>query len=113
MQVASPSSIAARASAAILGATLADAAAQPLHWIYDTDQLSKALATCADEPEFRPESANPFYKLGKLRLVLIATDEISYRNGHQHLLSGSSTRADSVYHRIERFLARALPGQHG
>uniref|UniRef100_W5MML3 Selenoprotein J n=1 Tax=Lepisosteus oculatus TaxID=7918 RepID=W5MML3_LEPOC len=46
---------------AIIGAAVADAAAQPLHWIYDLKMLHTILSNepC---PEFRPQSANPFYR---------------------------------------------------
>ncbi|TRY93710.1 hypothetical protein DNTS_029411 [Danionella cerebrum] len=50
-----------RAIGAIIGAAVADAAAQPLHWVYDQKKLSVLLAE-SPEPEFRPESANPFYR---------------------------------------------------
>lgn len=36
-------------------------AAQPLHWVYDLQKLSVLLSE-SPQPEFRPESANPFYK---------------------------------------------------
>uniref|UniRef100_A0A3P8XKF3 Selenoprotein J n=1 Tax=Esox lucius TaxID=8010 RepID=A0A3P8XKF3_ESOLU len=36
-------------------------AAQPLHWVYDLDKLDGLLSE-APTPEFRPESANPFYR---------------------------------------------------
>lgn len=36
-------------------------AAQPLHWVYDLQKLSMLLSQ-SPEPEFHPESANPFYR---------------------------------------------------
>lgn len=36
-------------------------AAQPLHWVYDLQKLSMLLSQ-SPEAEFRPESANPFYR---------------------------------------------------
>jgi len=50
-----------RALGAIIGSAVADAAAQPLHWNYDLDKLSRLLDE-EPQPEFRPESANPFYR---------------------------------------------------
>ncbi|KAJ8274428.1 hypothetical protein COCON_G00090530 [Conger conger] len=54
-------SIVDRAVGAIIGAAVADAAAQPLHWNYNLDKLKSILAQepC---PEFLPQSANPFYR---------------------------------------------------
>lgn len=45
----------------IIGSAVADAAAQPLHWVYDQQKLSSLLSQDSN-PEFRPESANPFYR---------------------------------------------------
>ncbi|KAL1280157.1 hypothetical protein QQF64_014757 [Cirrhinus molitorella] len=53
--------LADRAIGAIIGSAIADAAAQPLHWVYDLQKLSVLLSQ-SPEPEFRPESANPFYR---------------------------------------------------
>ncbi|KAI4889863.1 hypothetical protein NFI96_029441 [Prochilodus magdalenae] len=53
--------VADRAIGAIIGSAVADAAAQPLHWVYDLQKLSQYLAQ-DPEPEFRPESVNPFYR---------------------------------------------------
>ncbi|KAJ8357152.1 hypothetical protein SKAU_G00199460 [Synaphobranchus kaupii] len=54
-------SVVDRAVGAIIGAAVADAAAQPLHWNYNLDKLKSILAQepC---PEFHPQSANPFYR---------------------------------------------------
>ncbi|KAJ8270332.1 hypothetical protein GJAV_G00113110 [Gymnothorax javanicus] len=54
-------SVVDRAVGAIIGAAVADAAAQPLHWNYNLDKLKSILAQepC---PEFFPRSANPFYR---------------------------------------------------
>ncbi|CAL8346854.1 unnamed protein product [Merluccius merluccius] len=54
-------SLADRAVGAVLGSAVADAAAQPLHWVYDPQKL-KALLAKQPHPEFNPESANPFYR---------------------------------------------------
>ncbi|KAK9979586.1 hypothetical protein ABG768_013008 [Culter alburnus] len=53
--------LADRAIGAIIASAVADAAAQPLHWVYDLQKLSVLLSE-SPQPEFRPESANPFYK---------------------------------------------------
>lgn len=53
--------LADRAVGAILGAAVADAAAQPLHWNYKPERLKALLDELEPSPEFRPESANPFY----------------------------------------------------
>lgn len=50
-----------RAIGAIVGSAVADAAAQPLHWVYDLQKLQEILAQHPN-PEFCPESANPFYR---------------------------------------------------
>uniref|UniRef100_A0A3Q3B2B7 Selenoprotein J n=1 Tax=Kryptolebias marmoratus TaxID=37003 RepID=A0A3Q3B2B7_KRYMA len=55
-------SVADRAVGAVIGAAVADAAAQPMHWIYSADRLKDVLADLEPCPEFRPESANPFYQ---------------------------------------------------
>ncbi|KAG5850532.1 hypothetical protein ANANG_G00083460 [Anguilla anguilla] len=54
--------LADRIVGAIIGAAVADAAAQPLHWIYNPEKLSTILAQEGPCPEFRPQSANPFYR---------------------------------------------------
>ncbi|KAH8066113.1 ADP-ribosylglycohydrolase [Aureococcus anophagefferens] len=53
----------ARRVDAIVAAFVADAAAMPLHWIYDTDDLAAILARerRAETPEFLPESHAPYY----------------------------------------------------
>uniref|UniRef100_A0A3Q1C8A8 Selenoprotein J n=1 Tax=Amphiprion ocellaris TaxID=80972 RepID=A0A3Q1C8A8_AMPOC len=55
-------SVADRAIGAIIGAAVADAAAQPMHWIYSPDRLKEVLSDLEPCPEFRPQSANPFYR---------------------------------------------------
>ncbi|XP_056290411.1 crystallin J1B-like isoform X2 [Pseudoliparis swirei] len=54
--------LADRAIGAIVGAAVADAAAQPMHWIYNADRLKEVLSDLEPCPEFRPQSANPFYR---------------------------------------------------
>uniref|UniRef100_H3AFR5 Selenoprotein J n=2 Tax=Latimeria chalumnae TaxID=7897 RepID=H3AFR5_LATCH len=49
-----------RAIGAIIGAAVGDAAAQPPHWIYDLQKLDGLLSE-SPFPEFRAQSANPFY----------------------------------------------------
>jgi len=49
--------------ACLLGAAVADAAARPLHWVYDLGDLNKAIRSNPDVPEFLPESKSPFYTL--------------------------------------------------
>lgn len=51
-----------RKVAAIVGACVADAAAQPLHWIYKEDVML-SLTKDKDEIEFTVPSANPFYNI--------------------------------------------------
>lgn len=36
--------------------------AQPMHWIYSQDRLKEVLSDLEPCPEFRPQSANPFYR---------------------------------------------------
>jgi len=48
--------------AILLGAAVADAAARPLHWIYDTEKIQKLICGTAN-PEFWPKSESPFYTL--------------------------------------------------
>jgi len=48
--------------AVVVGAAVADAAARPLHWIYEKSQMEKLLQE--NRPlEFWPESKSPFYTL--------------------------------------------------
>ena len=47
----------------LVGAAIADAAARPLHWVYDLSDLNKAVASSPDTPEFWPVSVSPFYDL--------------------------------------------------
>jgi len=46
----------------ILGAVTADAAARPLHWVYDMEDMAHLLEQNRN-PEFWPESKSPFYTL--------------------------------------------------
>ena len=48
--------------AILLGAAVADAAARPLHWIYDAQKLNK-LTAGTTSLEFWPNSESPFYNL--------------------------------------------------
>ena len=59
-----------RKIAALVGACVADAAARPLHWVYDMEALEKYLNETFDDqvdrtkqPEFYPENKSPFYSL--------------------------------------------------
>lgn len=56
------SAVKARRAAAVLGALAADAAAQPLHWIYDDNKL-KAIVGDREDVEFWQPSHNPFYRI--------------------------------------------------
>ena len=47
----------------LLGAAVADAAARPLHWVYDTEELREAIRSDREHPEFWPVSHSPFYSL--------------------------------------------------
>jgi hypothetical protein len=51
-----------RAIAAIIGATVADAAAQPLHWVYDSAKMHELVGD-GRPPEFHTPPANPYYRL--------------------------------------------------
>ncbi|XP_076436592.1 crystallin J1A-like [Babylonia areolata] len=51
-----------RRVAAVVGALVADAAAQPLHWIYDESKL-KGIIGDKEEVEFWEPSQNPFYRI--------------------------------------------------
>lgn len=59
----STNSIRERRLAALMGAFVADAAAMPLHWIYDTNAIESILihGNRSDTPEFFPVSHAPFY----------------------------------------------------
>ena len=50
-----------------MGAFVADAAAMPLHWIYDTDAIASILADASltATPEFLPTIHTPFYSYPK------------------------------------------------
>lgn len=47
----------------LLGAAVGDAAARPLHWVYDLTDLNKYIRSNPEHPEFWPESKSPFYSL--------------------------------------------------
>ncbi|XP_003729312.1 crystallin J1A [Strongylocentrotus purpuratus] len=51
-----------RAAAAVIGCLCADAAAQPIHWIYNLGKL-EAILSALEYPEFRFPSANPYYRI--------------------------------------------------
>lgn len=51
-----------RRVSAVVGALVADAAAQPLHWIYDENKL-KGIIGGKEEVEFWEPSQNPFYRI--------------------------------------------------
>ncbi|XP_011402421.1 PREDICTED: crystallin J1A-like isoform X1 [Amphimedon queenslandica] len=57
------SAVKGRAVAGFLGALVADAAGQPLQWIYNDDTMSSAISADPDKPEFISPSKNGFYKL--------------------------------------------------
>ncbi|XP_071802488.1 crystallin J1A-like [Asterias amurensis] len=50
-----------RAVAAIVGCVVSDAAAQPLHWIYNLGKLDGIVGSRRDSVEFWEPSHNPFY----------------------------------------------------
>jgi len=47
----------------LLGACVADAAARPLHWVYDLADLNTFVAEDPSRPEFLTENCSPFYSL--------------------------------------------------
>lgn len=47
----------------LVGAAVADAAARPLHWVYDLADLNKYIKNDPQHPEFLPQSRSPFYTL--------------------------------------------------
>ena len=47
----------------LVGAAVGDAAARPLHWVYDIPALNSYIKTDPEHPEFWPESKSPFYTL--------------------------------------------------
>jgi len=49
-----------RRKAAIIGSLVADAAVNPMHWVYNVDTMTNLLEN-NDAPEFRKEWACPFY----------------------------------------------------
>ena len=51
-----------RGISAIVGATVADAATRPFHWVYNQQQLDNIIGD-SKTPEFWPESKCPFYTL--------------------------------------------------
>lgn len=52
-----------RKIASLLGAAVADAAARPLHWVYDLSALNKYIKDVRATPEFFPENRSPFYAM--------------------------------------------------
>ena len=51
-----------RAVAATIGSCVADAAARPMHWLYDQQRLDAAVGDTV-AVEFWPESLSPFYTI--------------------------------------------------
>ncbi len=51
-----------RAASAVLGACVADAAARPLHWVYNMEAMEGHLKG-KQQPEFLPRNCCPFYSL--------------------------------------------------
>jgi hypothetical protein len=47
----------------IVGAAVGDAAARPLHWVYDNNALQTYIKDTWETPEFFPKSMSPFYTL--------------------------------------------------
>ena len=47
----------------LVAACVADAAARPMHWVYDVSALKKFIRSDPRHPEFWPESKSPFYSL--------------------------------------------------
>jgi len=47
----------------LVGAAVGDAAARPMHWVYDISDLNKYIRSNPEHPEFWPESKSPFYSL--------------------------------------------------
>jgi len=60
--LSSLSTLQQKAVASILGATVADAAARPLHWVYDMEEMADLMKE-KRFPEFWPESRSPFYTI--------------------------------------------------
>ncbi|XP_022085280.1 crystallin J1B-like [Acanthaster planci] len=52
-----------RGLAAIVGCLVSDAAAQPLHWIYNLDKLDSIVGSNTDSLEFWEPSQNPYYRI--------------------------------------------------
>eukprot|EP00927_Polykrikos_kofoidii_P086555 TRINITY_DN9732_c0_g1_i1.p1 TRINITY_DN9732_c0_g1~~TRINITY_DN9732_c0_g1_i1.p1 ORF type:complete len:304 (-),score=32.82 TRINITY_DN9732_c0_g1_i1:435-1295(-) len=61
MASASGSAIAARARGSVLGCLIGDAAATPVHWMYDTSKLAAHVQTARRGPEFCDPPGNFFY----------------------------------------------------
>ncbi len=63
----STSSTMSRRAASLLASCVSDAAARPLHWIYDAEKLEQCFngetGVSKSAPEFYPESRSPFYAL--------------------------------------------------
>ena len=69
---------AARAQAAIVGGMVADAAAMPLHWQYDTAAIASLLSDCADDDARRCDAA--FFEPSQVRnhaLVALFTSHLA------------------------------------
>lgn len=50
-----------RAVAAVIGASVADAATRPLHWLYDRTKLESIIED--NDPAFWPNNLSPFYSI--------------------------------------------------
>lgn len=62
--------------------------AQPMHWIYSPDRLKEVLSDLEPCPEFRPESANPFYRR--------ATGEQTCYGDQEYVLLESLSRCGGI-----------------
>lgn len=94
-----------RCVAAIVGAHVADAAARPLHWVYNLDVLKAALDT-VDVPEFFPESKCPFYEV-ELGRTSMYNDELRDTLGYLHSNPGDGFTTQGL---AEMFKEKYGPG---
>jgi hypothetical protein len=89
--------------------------AQPMHWIYNLDSLKEVLSKLEPFPEFRAESANPFYRretgeqtcYGDQAFVLLeslshcgGTDTHIHTNTQSQLLIISPSSEESPYMKL-------------
>jgi len=105
----------------LVGAAVADAAARPLHWVYDLSALNSAIKTNPEQPEFWPRSYSPFYSLetgetscywdqAMAVLTAITDQEFSYQKICQELVQQLGPGSGYNMEARQEFMKRRMMG---